>query len=75
MKAKKDLLASPPDSAPAPMILSWEPVYAGISRAGDLGFTTGPTTRTERASGRKQPGWLSMSHARSTSATPTANTK
>jgi ketosteroid isomerase-like protein len=57
VKVKKDFSASPPDTALAPMILSWEPVYAGISRAGDLGFTTGPTTRTERASGRKMPGW------------------
>lgn len=25
-----------------PGLLAWEPAYAGVSRAGDLGFTTGP---------------------------------
>ena len=33
-------LATPPDRPKA--LLAWEPRWAGVSRAGDLGFTTGP---------------------------------
>lgn len=35
----KEFLATQPAS---PGLLAWEPVFADVSRAGDLGFTTGP---------------------------------
>jgi ketosteroid isomerase-like protein len=37
-----------------PPSLAWWPAYAGISRSGDLGFTTGPFTIDEA---RKAQGW------------------
>lgn len=43
---------------PAPRMLDWEPWYAGVSSAGDLGFTTGPSRITDVASGQAvHTGW------------------
>jgi ketosteroid isomerase-like protein len=42
----------PPDAKP--LVLEWQPAAAGISAAGDLGFTTGPSTLTDPASGRSR---------------------
>lgn len=39
------LPAAPP--GPLPVTINWEPVYADISRAGDLGYTTGPYAITD----------------------------
>lgn len=39
LTAGKDLWKNRPES---PSLLSWYPTYAGLSLAGDLGFTTGP---------------------------------
>jgi ketosteroid isomerase-like protein len=43
----------PAPTMPQPFTLDWYPVYADMSRAGDLGYTTGPYTVTDRA---PQPG-------------------
>jgi ketosteroid isomerase-like protein len=44
---------------PAVRLLDWEPWHAGISAAGDLGFTTGPARLMEIASGRVlYSGWF-----------------
>lgn len=44
---------SRPEPADAkPLALDWEPAAAGIAISGNLGFTTGPFTLTDRASGR-----------------------
>jgi ketosteroid isomerase-like protein len=43
---------------PAPRMLDWEPWYAGVSKAGDLGFTTGPSRVTDVATGQAvYTGW------------------
>lgn len=44
-----DLYGSRPDKANPPLV--WWPVFAGISRGGDLGFTTGPATFDGKPSG------------------------
>lgn len=43
------LYGSRPDKANPPLV--WWPVFAGISRGGDLGFTTGPATFYGKPSG------------------------
>lgn len=45
-----DLLAARPDEKGPPLV--WWPLWAGIARSGDLGFTTGPSTF-----GGKENGW------------------
>lgn len=43
-------------SKPNPAVLAWEPAFAGISAAGDMGWTTGPWTwRAGR--GRDESAW------------------
>jgi ketosteroid isomerase-like protein len=37
-------------------LLSWQPVFADVSRAGDLGYTTGPYEFRERATDEKPAG-------------------
>lgn len=44
-----DLYGSRPDKANPPLV--WWPLFAGISRGGDLGFTTGPATFDGKPSG------------------------
>jgi len=41
---KESMLNRPPAKRPLAVTLNWEPTYADISRAGDLGYTTGPYT-------------------------------
>ncbi len=38
------LRPQPPTPKPQPFILNWQPLFADISAAGDMGFTTGPYT-------------------------------
>lgn len=44
-----DLYAKRPDQKGPPLV--WWPLWAGIARSGDLGFTTGPATYDGRESG------------------------
>jgi ketosteroid isomerase-like protein len=41
---------APPDARP--LVLAWEPAAAGVAASGHFGFTTGPSTLTDRDSGR-----------------------
>ncbi len=47
---KEAFAKRPAPAALPPVTLDWYPVYADISRAGDLGYTTGPFTFTDRSS-------------------------
>ena len=49
-------MADQPDE-PADRSLRWWPVYAGIARSGDLGFTTGPYTVGDKAFGHYFTVW------------------
>jgi ketosteroid isomerase-like protein len=42
----------PAPTAPQPFTLKWEPVFADISQAEDLGYTTGPVTNTDNENKR-----------------------
>ena len=48
-----DLYAKRPDQKGPPLV--WWPLWAGIARSGDLGFTTGPATYDGRESGGTSP--------------------
>ena len=45
--AKERLRRQPATPRPIPYTLDWWPVFAGISAAGDMGFTTGPSVGTD----------------------------
>jgi ketosteroid isomerase-like protein len=53
-KTREAFLKRPAPATKPPVTLNWEPVYADVSRAGDLGYTTGPYTFTDQ-SPQKQP--------------------
>jgi ketosteroid isomerase-like protein len=48
-KTREAFLKRPAPATPPPFTLDWYPIYADISRAGDLGYTTGPYTITDRS--------------------------
>ena len=52
---KKDFISRPAPAGPQPFTLNWEPIYADVSQAGDLGYTTGPATKTDNAATGKPP--------------------
>jgi ketosteroid isomerase-like protein len=46
-------LKRPAPAARPPVTLYWEPVFADVSRAGDLGYTTGPYRLSDQSAERK----------------------
>ena len=53
IKVKEAYLKQPAPATRPPVVLDWQPVYADVSRAGDLGYTTGPYTFTNNAPDKK----------------------
>ena len=52
--AKERLRKRPPTPQPQKVILDWWPVYADISRSGDMGLSTGPSVAYENTPERKE---------------------
>jgi ketosteroid isomerase-like protein len=46
---RESIRKSPPPAKRPPITLNWEPAFADISRAGDLGYTTGPYWVTDQS--------------------------
>lgn len=46
-------LKRPAEAVPPPVTLYWEPVFADVSHAGDLGYTTGPYRLSDQSAERK----------------------
>src|SRR3982750_3505507 len=51
---RESIRKSPPPATRPPITLNWEPAFADISQAGDLGYTTGPFWVTDQ-SPQKRP--------------------
>ena len=49
---RQNLLSRPAPIPATVTVLNWAPVTGDVSRAGDLGYTTGPYTATEQSTGR-----------------------
>jgi len=50
--AQQYFRSHPPQTATQPFTLKWEPAFADVSQAGDLGYTTGPVIITDNANQR-----------------------
>jgi ketosteroid isomerase-like protein len=48
-KTREAYLSRPAPAERPPVVLNWEPVWADVSEAGDLGYTTGPYTLTDKS--------------------------
>ena len=55
--AKDRLRQRPATPRPIPYSLDWWPVFAGISSAGDMGFTTGPSVGTDNTKPGSPPNY------------------
>lgn len=53
-KTREAFMSRPAPTARPPITLNWEPVWADVSTAGDLGYTTGPYTLADN-SPQKRP--------------------
>ena len=49
VKTREAILKRPAPAARPPIELNWQPAYADVSRAGDLGYTTGPYTLVDQS--------------------------
>jgi len=52
-KTREAYLKRPAPAVRPPIELNWRPIYADVSRAGDLGYTTGPWTLKDLSPARK----------------------
>ncbi|HEY3025271.1 MAG TPA: nuclear transport factor 2 family protein [Pyrinomonadaceae bacterium] len=55
VKTRETILKRPAPSVLPPVVLNWEPAYADVSSAGDLGYTTGPYVFTDVSPPQKPP--------------------
>lgn len=55
VKTREAILKRPAPPTRPPVVLNWEPAYADISRAGDLGYTTGPYVLTDNSPQKRPP--------------------
>ena len=49
IRVKETYLKRPAPATKPPVTLNWQPVYADIAQAGDLGYTTGPYVFTDQS--------------------------
>ena len=49
VKTREAILKRPAPAKRPPVTLNWEPAYADVSQAGDLGYTTGPYVLTDQS--------------------------
>ena len=54
-RTKEAMQKRPEQTKPFAYTLNWEPVFADVSRSGDLGYTTGPFTLKQNATGSPGP--------------------
>jgi ketosteroid isomerase-like protein len=55
VKTRAAILKRPAPPTRPPVVLNWEPAYADISSAGDLGYTTGPYVLTDNSPQKHPP--------------------